>query len=53
MHGVEESESAVVLMKEPDDGQPEEALERRVDAKENRDQPCTYPTQSKATVSQG
>ena len=53
MHEVEESESAVVPMKEPNDGQPKEALEGRADAKENRDQPRTDLTQDKTNVSPG
>lgn len=46
MNGVEESESAVVPMKEPNEGEPEEAVEGRADAKENRDESYTDPTQS-------
>ena len=53
MHEVEESESAVVPRKEPNDGQPKEALEGRADAKENRDQPRTDLTQDKTNVSPG
>ena len=40
-------------MKEPNEGKPEEALEGRADAKENRDEPRTNLTQGKATVSPG
>ena len=49
MNGTEESESAVVPMKEPNEGrpgQPEEVLEGRAAAKENRNQSYTDPTQS-------
>ena len=53
VYEVEGSESAVVPMKEPNDGPPEEALEGRVDAKENTGQPHTGPTPSGVTVSQG
>jgi len=53
MHGVEESESAVVPLKEPNEGQPEEALEGRAGAKENRDEPRTDLRQSKVAVSPG
>ena len=53
VNGGEESESAEVPMKEPNEGKPEEALEGRADAKENRDEPRTNLTQGKATVSPG
>ena len=49
MNGTEESESAVVPMKEPNEGrsgQPEEVLEGRAGAKANRDESYTDPTQS-------
>ena len=49
MNGTEESESAVVPMKEPNEGrpgQPEEVLEGRAGAKENRGESRTDPTHS-------
>ena len=49
MNGTEGSESAVVPMKEPNEGRlgrPKEALEGRAGAKENRNQSYTDPTQS-------
>lgn len=56
MNGTEESESAVVPMKEPNEGRPgrpEEVLEGRAGAKENRDESYTDPTQSGVNVSPG
>ena len=56
MNGTEESESAVVPMKEPNEGRPgrpEEVLEGRAGAKENRNQSYTDPTQSGINVSPG
>jgi RNA-directed DNA polymerase len=53
MHAGEESESAVVPLKEPNEGKPEEALEGRAGAKENRHQSHTDSTQSEAAVSPG
>ena len=48
MNGTEGSESAVVPLKEPNEGRlgrPEEAMEGRAGAKENRDKSYTDPTQ--------
>ena len=56
MNDGEESESAVVPMKEPNNGRPgrpAEALEGRAGAKENRSKPPMDPTQSGVTMSLG
>ena len=54
VYDAEESESAVVPMKEPNKGRPSrpaEVLEGKADAKENRNEFCTAPTQSGMSVS--
>jgi len=53
MNGTEESELAVVPIKGPIEGKPEEALEGRAGAKENRGESPTDPTQSGHPVSPG
>ena len=56
MNETEESESVVVPMKEPNEGRPgrpEEVLEGRAGAKENRNQSYTDPTQRGINVSPG